>query len=136
MGRSSRSRKRRDIVAKRSLPLSYSRRLRDRKRAEARSRSRSPLLLSPRAFGARLELAPYRATRKAFTVTPVLHSPNVNRKVDRSVRFRPAQLPTKSVKTVCESRKERKQVMFASGRAGRKGQRTPIWTKQSKLRCK
>lgn len=39
-------------------------------------------------------------------------------------------------KSICVQRSERKQVMFATNKAGRRGQRSPIWTKLSRVRCK
>lgn len=40
-----------------------------------------------------------------------------------------------TLKTVCETRKERKEVLFAQGHTGR-GSRPGFWTKSSKIRCK
>lgn len=40
-----------------------------------------------------------------------------------------------TLKTVCEARKERKEVLFAQGHTGR-GSRPGFWTKSSKIRCK
>lgn len=36
---------------------------------------------------------------------------------------------------VCESRRERTQVLHALNKSGKVGQRRPIWTKKSKVRC-
>lgn len=39
-------------------------------------------------------------------------------------------------KSVCASRSERKEVMHATGKAGRVGQKSPVWTLLSRRRCK
>lgn len=39
-------------------------------------------------------------------------------------------------KTVCDRRRERREVLFASGKGGKKGQKAPVWTLNSKVRCK
>lgn len=44
--------------------------------------------------------------------------------------------PARVEKSLCESRRERKEVIFATGNSGRKGQRPPIWTRLSRVRCK
>lgn len=42
----------------------------------------------------------------------------------------------RNLKTVCEERSERREVMFATNKAGRSGQKTPRFTAKSKVRCK
>lgn len=37
---------------------------------------------------------------------------------------------------ICRSRRERREVMFATNRAGRAGQKSPVWTEQSRKKCK
>jgi len=37
---------------------------------------------------------------------------------------------------VCEERRVRKQVMFATGKSGQVGQKSPVWTRKSRLVCK
>lgn len=37
---------------------------------------------------------------------------------------------------VCVERQVRKEVMFATGKAGRVGQKSPVWTRKSRVRCK
>lgn len=37
--------------------------------------------------------------------------------------------------SVCVGRSQRKEVMFATNKAGRVGQKSPVWTKKSKVRC-
>lgn len=39
-------------------------------------------------------------------------------------------------KSLCEQRQTRVEVIHATGNAGRRGQRSPIWTRKSKVRCK
>lgn len=38
--------------------------------------------------------------------------------------------------TICQKRHERRQLMFATGNAGKIGQKKPVWTQQSKITCK
>lgn len=38
--------------------------------------------------------------------------------------------------SVCSRRSERREVIFATGKGGQKGQRPPVWTQNSKVRCK
>ena len=44
--------------------------------------------------------------------------------------------PTAVSKSLCEQRSERKQIMFATGNAGKRGQKTPLWTELSRRKCK
>lgn len=37
--------------------------------------------------------------------------------------------------TLCEERSTRKQVMFATNKAGKTGQKTPVWTEKSRKKC-
>jgi len=37
--------------------------------------------------------------------------------------------------SICVNRQSRAEVMHATGRAGKVGQKTPVWTKKSKVRC-
>lgn len=37
--------------------------------------------------------------------------------------------------SVCVGRSQRKEIMFATNKAGRVGQKSPVWTKKSKVRC-
>lgn len=39
-------------------------------------------------------------------------------------------------KTICEVRQERKEVMFATNKAGKVGQKSPVWTRLSRKVCK
>lgn len=39
------------------------------------------------------------------------------------------------VRSVCDSRRVRSEVMFASGKAGKSGQKTPKWTSMSRKKC-
>lgn len=36
---------------------------------------------------------------------------------------------------VCESRREREQVLHANNKTGKSGQKSPIWTRKSKIKC-
>lgn len=45
-------------------------------------------------------------------------------------------LNQRRTKTVCESRRERRELLFAFGYGGRIGQRTPRFTQTSKISCK
>lgn len=133
------NRRRREELTKRSLPpVRFSNRRTDRTRRDRSRRSRSPVLASP--VSSHVALNPYFADLRNFYVSSVAHPVNVNKaKVDRKAKVKPLRYPTISTtpeKTICESRSERKQVMFATGSAGRKGQRTPMWTQKSKVRCK
>jgi len=38
-------------------------------------------------------------------------------------------------KTICESRKERTEVLFAKNQTGKSGQKRPNWTLKSKVKC-
>lgn len=38
--------------------------------------------------------------------------------------------------TICERREARKQVLFATKKTGRSGQKTPVWTLESRLTCR
>lgn len=38
--------------------------------------------------------------------------------------------------TVCSRRNERKRVIFATGQAGKGGQKAPVWTNESRIRCR
>jgi len=42
---------------------------------------------------------------------------------------------TALMSSVCVERKTRTEVMFATKKAGKKGQRSPVWTSKSKERC-
>lgn len=57
----------------------------------------------------------------------------------------PAQAPQKVPKiakqsrlanTICEVRKDRKEVMFATNKAGKRGQKKPVWRPESKIICR
>lgn len=37
--------------------------------------------------------------------------------------------------TLCEARQERTEIIHALGHAGKSGQKTPIWTKKSRIKC-
>lgn len=47
-----------------------------------------------------------------------------------------ANQSVRSLLTPCQKRYERKQIMFASRKAGKSGQKTPNWTALSRKRCK
>lgn len=44
-------------------------------------------------------------------------------------------VPNRPEKTVCEARRERREVIFAKGQGGRSGQKSPVWTRKSKIKC-
>lgn len=44
--------------------------------------------------------------------------------------------PSAVRKSLCASRAERKQIMFATRKAGKAGQKTPVWTELSRKKCK
>jgi len=69
-------------------------------------------------------VAPYKAPSLVG-----FQSPSVIQKPGPPERRRPE-------KTICESRQQRREVMFASGKGGKRGQKPPVWTQLSKKRCK
>lgn len=44
--------------------------------------------------------------------------------------------PSAVRKSLCDQRAERKQILFAKGKAGQAGQKTPVWTELSRKKCK
>lgn len=44
--------------------------------------------------------------------------------------------PDSTQRTICEERRIRREVMFAINKAGQTGQKTPVWTVQSKKTCR
>lgn len=59
-------------------------------------------------------------------VRPVLYEP-------ATVAYRTQE---KTSNTVCEARAQRKEVMHATGNAGKRGQNVPVFTANSKIRCR
>lgn len=70
--------------------------------------------------------------------SPNVNSPQKSKKYSQpnwsSVDSKKSNSPTSS--SVCSRRQARKEVIFATGNAGRKGQKSPVWTEESKKRCK
>ena len=61
------------------------------------------------------------------------YAPTLTRGTLGGVQSSPRKIRTTSL---CESRREREEVLHAKGLSGRRGQKPPIWTQKSKVRCK
>lgn len=135
MSRTSRNRKRRNLISNLRLPLSSSRYVTlPTNHLEQLQRSiqiKKNLLISPntvrRTFARPAPARPARTPRrnKIQPVTAV-----------KAVARSAAQTQPVTSSLICVNRKQREEVMHALGHAGRGGQKTPRWTQKSLFFCK
>lgn len=131
MARNSRSR--RNVVARRSLPRSV-RTVRPSGVTSRRS-VRAPVTPVGRS------LSPWVFSTATVSKRPTRRI-NVNtHRVNKISRLRFAQVKPVSVKvfsekSICQRRAERAEVIHATGKAGKGGQKSPRFTRNSKVRCK
>lgn len=116
-----------------------------RQRPRTVTRSQDLFMTGPSVFELFPSVMPLRPQPKAGR--RVIASPNVNyaridsgafqRQQARIARINAgvAVKPAKEVKTVCSERRERREVLFAIGKGGG-GNRPPVFTQRSKVRCK
>lgn len=135
--------------ARRSLPIRNSL-YREMKSTTAPRRGPSlrEILRSPDA-PARLREA-FGLTRQRFekTMRSTTVSPSKTNKQTKSVPYRAPNwklvsatvdaVQKKSSKdhSLCKQRDERKEVLFASQKTGLKGQKSPVWTAESRISCR
>lgn len=69
---------------------------------------------------------------------PSTKSKPYNRPNWSSVDQKKIEQPSRAVENrpLCALRAERREIMFATGNAGRTGQKTPVWTSLSKRKCR
>lgn len=82
----------------------------------------------------------------AQTRANLSHDPNVNPSTQKSKKYtQPNWSPVDQKKieqprlepSICEQRQVRREVLFATNKAGKTGQKTPVWTELSKkVKCK
>lgn len=127
MSRRGKRRRRRDAVARRSLPTSFT--------SPSRSFDLDVIINFPSWTPVELD------GRNPIGGHRQVHPENVNRGKSQA-KFNEPGLHTGVIsapvvpKSICDSRREREEVIHATGKAGRRGQRRPLWTKQSRVRCK
>lgn len=148
MSRRQRNRRRRDEISKRSLPTSFSRL--DRTPLSPYELQRYVEMNDPIINNRVNRRIGYVTQNKFASVrgeTPstqkrdqAYQSWRVKTPVVSGSSRRSQQSGQRNVKadarSVCEQRRERAEVMFATGVAGSRGQRAPVWTSRSKVRCK
>lgn len=110
--------------------------------------SRTPVTIAPSRFGTALLddifrplSRSHRSLSKAIKIADKQfrkefadpHSRWILRKAAFKLASRPLQAAPSA--GVCVQRQSRKEVIHALGHAGKAGQKSPVWTKKSKVRC-
>lgn len=98
------------------------------------------LMQSRRVASAKRKVLPSRAIVREPTysyVTPKYSKSYISAVSKLTSSVLPVKLSKSEMKSIgiCSSRHERKEVMFASGNAGKRGQKKPVWTSKSKVKC-
>lgn len=142
MGRRNR---RRDAGARRSLPT-YSDPLGDLYRSLRRPQVVIPIQarrVAKEMYGKAITQEKRARLGQRPTSRPLKRRDDNNRRVTGSVGtsfYNPtpirAFVEEVKIDPVCSRRAERREVIFASGKGGQKGQKPPVWTPKSKVRCK
>lgn len=142
MGKSSRTNRRRE--ARQSLPTKTVRRYVPYSNVSKKFRRFAPNYNSSRtATGKGTRYVTKRGLRviqnRQRRSRSVPNTGNLLRSMSGTVVFdsiTPQRNVRKKVRTVCEQRSVREQVLHALKKTGRSGQKTPVWTMLSKKRCK
>lgn len=148
----SKSRNRRSQTAKRSLPISSTRGVTSPTITDFRGRPMQLSLFDPRQRRLASLYAQLPVSQPVVVFGPAPGSqPNTNRssRSSGSASYSTYSPPAQAVGThvpalvapssqslVCARRHQRAEVLHATGKTGKRGQKSPVWTSKSKINCK
>lgn len=113
-------------------------RRRTRRSYTPKTSAKRSLRFSPRPIETRYQRVytkPSVRRGRTLTVRPGAKTRRSTKPQPKHLAIKKLTLHQEPVKIHCRKRAQRKQIMHATNRAGQSGQKSPIWTKESRLRC-